>query len=275
MMDVRNKVLATDTEDRPPDHIKIHLDQVQKSFATEDGHRLDVLKGVEADIQDKEFVAIIGPSGCGKSTLLNIIAGLQLPTGGRVLVDGEEVTGPSRERGMVFQQDAILLWRKVLGNVEYGLELRGVNKKQRRDIAMEYIRLVGLERFTHFFPKELSGGMRKRVQIAAVFANSPEVLLMDEPFGSLDYPTKISLQEEVLKIWARDKKTTVFVTHDVEEALFLADRIFVLRSGHLERIVTVPFDRPRQAHIRAIPEFRDLLVELWGYLADPSTGDAG
>ena len=203
------------------------------------------------------------------------MAGFTVVLPRRVLVDGQIVSGPSRERGMVFQQDAILLWRKVLGNVEYGLELRGVDKKERREIAMEYIRLVGLERFAHFFPKELSGGMRKRVQIAAIFANSPEVLLMDEPFGSLDYPTKISLQEEVLKIWARDKKTTLFVTHDVEEALFLADRIFVLRSGQLERIVRVPFPRPRQTSIRAVPEFRDLLVELWDYLADRPVGDSG
>ncbi|MEA2515216.1 MAG: sulfonate transport system ATP-binding protein [Thermomicrobiales bacterium] len=248
--------------------VKIELADVRKTFTTEGHGTLDVLKGVTAEILDKEFVALIGPSGCGKSTLLNIVAGLLAPTSGRVLLDGQEVRGPGAERGMVFQQDAILMWRKVLGNVEYGLELRGVPKEERRRIAMEYIRLVGLEQFTDFFPKELSGGMRKRCQIAAVFANNPEVLLMDEPFGSLDYPTKVTLQEEVLKIWAREQKTTLFVTHDVEEALFLADRVFVVQQGRIATIVPVPFARPRQAGIRALPEFRDLLVELWAYLSE-------
>jgi NitT/TauT family transport system ATP-binding protein len=252
---------------RQADAVKIRLDEVGKTFTTEGGGSLDVLRGITADVRDKEFVALIGPSGCGKSTLLNIVAGLLTPTSGRVLLDGQEVHGPSRERGMVFQQDAILMWRKVLGNVEYGLELRGVAKVERRRIAMDYVRLVGLERFVDFFPKELSGGMRKRVQVAAVFANSPEVLLMDEPFGSLDYPTKVALQEEVLKIWARDQKTTLFVTHDVEEALFLADRIFVIQHGRIDTIVTVPFPRPRTTDIRALPEFRDLLIQLWGYLS--------
>jgi NitT/TauT family transport system ATP-binding protein len=202
--------------------------------------------------------------------LLNIIAGLLPPTSGRILLDGEEVRGPGRERGMVFQQDAILMWRKVLGNVEYGLELRGVPKEERRRAAMDYVRLVGLEPFADFFPKELSGGMRKRVQIAAVFANNPEVLLMDEPFGSLDYPTKVSLQEEVLKIWAAERKTTLFVTHDVEEALFLADRIFVMQNGRVDTVVSVPFPRPRLTEVRGQAEFRDLLVELWGFLTEPS-----
>jgi len=143
-----------------------------------------------------------------------------------------------------------------------------VPKAERRRTALHYIQIVGLEKFMDFFPKELSGGMRKRCQLAAVFANNPDVLLMDEPFGSLDYPTKLSLQEEVLKIWAREQKTTLFVTHDVEEALFLADRVFVVQQGKIETIVRVPFPRPRQTEIRALPEFRDLLVQLWVYLTN-------
>jgi NitT/TauT family transport system ATP-binding protein len=248
--------------------IKIQLVDVRKTYRTEGGGTLEVLKGISAGILDKEFVCLIGPSGCGKSTLLNIVAGLLQPTGGRVLLDGKEVRGPGRERGMVFQQDAIPMWRKVLSNVEYGLELRGVPKEERRRTALHYIQMVGLEQFVDFFPKELSGGMRKRCQLAAVFANNPDVLLMDEPFGSLDYPTKLSLQEEVLNIWAREQKTTLFVTHDVEEALFLADRVFVVQQGRIETIVSVPFLRPRRTEIRALPEFRDLLVQLWSYLTE-------
>ena len=249
---------------------KIVFENVCKTFQTQGGAKLEVLRGISGGILDKEFVVLTGPSGCGKTTLLNIVAGLLEPTVGRVLLDGREVTGPGRERGMVFQQDAILMWRKVLANVEYGLELRNVAIQERKRIAMEHLAMVGLERFSNFFPKELSGGMKKRVQIAAVFANNPEVLLMDEPFGSLDYPTKVSLQEALLKIWTAEQKTTIFVTHDVEESIFLADRIFVIQKGKIDQVIKVPFDRPRTHEIRAYPEFRDLLAQLWQHLADRS-----
>ena len=243
---------------------KIALKSVRKIFETEDGGQLEVLRGISANILDKEFVVLIGLSGGGKTTLLNIIAGLLEPTDGQVLMDGRKVTGPGRERGMVFQQDAILMWRKVLGNIEYGLETRGVPKAERCRIALEHMALVGLDpKFASFFPKELSGGMKKRVQIAAVFANDPEVLLLDEPFGSLDYPTKVALQQQLLHIWEREKKTAIFVTHDVEEALFLADRVFVLRNGLFETIVDVPFQRPRPADLRGRPEFREMFDRLW------------
>ena len=222
----------------------IALQNLQKSFATPDGGQLQVLRGIDAEIEDEEFVVLIGASGCGKSTLLNIVAGLDEPTTGAVLLDGRSVTGPGRDRGMVVQHDAILMWRSVLRNVEYGLELRGLPKAERRRIAEDHLRLVGLERFADFFPKDLSGGMRKRVQIAAVFANSPEVLLMDEPFGSLDYVTKVTLQQKLLRIWTQQRKTTLFVTHDIEEPTFLADRIFVLRAGLIESVIQVPFERP-------------------------------
>ncbi len=244
--------------------VKIALEGVRKTFETEDGGQLEVLSGISADILDKEFVVLIGLSGGGKTTLLNIIAGLLEPTDGQVLMDGKKITGPGRERGMVFQQDAILMWRKVLGNIEYGLETRGVPKAERRRIGLEHMALVGLDpKFASFFPKELSGGMKKRVQIAAVFANDPEVLLLDEPFGSLDYPTKVALQEQLLHIWDREKKTAIFVTHDVEEALFLADRVFVLKNGLFETIVDVPFQRPRPADLRGRPEFREMFDRLW------------
>ena len=245
----------------------IVLRNIEKDFATPDGGQLQVLRGIDAEIEDEEFVVLIGASGCGKSTLLNIVAGLTEPTAGGVLLDGKSVTGPGRDRGMVFQQDAILMWRSVRRNVEYGLELRGVSKSERREIVDEHLRLVGLERFADFFPKDLSGGMRKRVQIAAVFANNPEVLLMDEPFGSLDYVTKVTLQQELLRIWTQERKTTLFVTHDIEEATFLADRIFVLRSGLIENVIDVPFGRPRTVEMRTDPKFREILAELWKELA--------
>ncbi len=245
---------------------KIRLVGLTKAYQTEQGETLEVLRGVEGEIYDQEFVSLIGPSGCGKTTLLNLIAGLIPPTGGRILLDDKPVTGPGRDRGVVFQQDAILPWRTVIRNVEYGLELRGEEPAKRRQAALSVIRVVGLENFADFYPKELSGGMKKRVALAAVFANNPEVLLMDEPFGSLDYPTKLALQRELLAIWEREKKTTVFVTHDLEEALFLSDRVIALAQGVIESIVEIPFARPRTDELRVSTEFQEMKKLLWKYL---------
>lgn len=245
---------------------KIRLEGVTKAYHTEQGEALEVLRGVEGDIYDQEFVSLIGPSGCGKTTLLNLIAGLLLPTGGRILMDGKPVMGPGRDRGVVFQQDAILPWRTVLRNVEYGLELRGEDPTKRREVALNFLQVVGLVKFADFYPKELSGGMKKRVALAAVFANNPEVLLMDEPFGSLDYPTKLALQRELLAIWERERKTTVFVTHDLEEALFLSDRVIALTQGVIESVVKIPFPRPRTDELRVSPEFQEMKKLLWKYL---------
>ena len=248
------------------ERVKIRIEGLSKTFLTEQGRRLDVLRGVTAEIYAHEFVALIGPSGSGKTTLLNLVAGLTLPSAGQIFVDDRAVLGPGRERGVVFQQDAILPWRSVIRNVEYGLELRGESRATRRQVAERFLRVVGLERFSDFYPKELSGGMKKRVALAAVFANSPEVLLMDEPFGSLDYPTKLTLQRELLRIWEGERKTTLFVTHDLEEALFLADRVFALNEGTIESIVDVPFPRPRLDELRVAPEFQDMKRKLWKYL---------
>ena len=243
--------------------IKILLDNISHYYITEDKERVEALSSITASITDGEFVSIIGPSGCGKTTILNILAGLVVPSSGKILLDNKEVIGPGSDRGMVFQQDAILLWRKVLANVEYGLELKGYPKEERKKIALKYLTLVGLEKFKDLYPKELSGGMRKRVQIAAVFANDPDVLLMDEPFGPLDYPTKCSLQNEILKMWTEFKKTVVFVTHDVEEALFLSDRIFVIIDGRLVDIIKAPFPRPRRNELRINKNFSELKMELF------------
>jgi NitT/TauT family transport system ATP-binding protein len=241
--------------------IKIH--DIRKVHVTEGGSEIVALAGVSLDVADNEFVAVIGPSGCGKTTLLNQIAGLSEPTSGQILVDGTPVHGPGRDRGVVFQADAIFLWRTVRKNVEYGLEVQRLSRDQRTQLADEYLRLVGLDRFADLYPKELSGGMKKRCQIATVLANNPGVLLMDEPYGALDYPTKCLLQEELLRILEREPKTTVFVTHDIEEALFLADRIVVMGHGSIERIVTVPFSRPRSNDLRITPAFTALKSELW------------
>lgn len=246
---------------------KIKADRLDKVYLTEKGEPVPVLNKLQVEIFENEFVSIIGPSGCGKTTFLNIVAGLVPPSGGSVLVDGHAVNGPGRERGVVFQQDAIFMWRKVADNVKYGLEIRGVARKERDEIAGQYLRLVGLEAFADFYPKELSGGMKKKVQIATVLANNPAVLLMDEPFGSLDYLTKVSLQQELLKIWMAETKTVLFITHDVEEAIFLSDRVLVMNKGKLERSFPVPFERPRPNEIRASQSFHELKTELWSYLA--------
>ncbi len=248
---------------------KLQLDNVSKVFTTESGRQVEVFRDLNMVVYRNEFVSIVGPSGCGKTTLLSLTAGLIPVTTGRVLMDGQEVRKPGRDRGVMFQQDAILPWRTVLENVEYGLELRGVPKAERRRIAREYLNLVNLEKYADFYPKELSGGMKKRAQIAAVFANDPEVLLMDEPFGSLDYPTKCTLQKELLRIWERDRKTTVFITHDLEEAVFLSDRVFALLDGQIRSVIQLPLSRPREDPIRLSPEFQRIKADLWRFLDVP------
>jgi NitT/TauT family transport system ATP-binding protein len=242
---------------------KISVQNLNLQYRLQAGRTLDVLRSVSFDVEAKQFICLVGPSGSGKTTLLNVIAGLLAPTSGQVLVDGTSVRGPGRERGLVFQQDAIFMWRTVIRNIEYGLELRRIPANRRRETANNYLKLVGLEGFGDLYPKELSGGMKKRVAIAMVFANEPECLLMDEPFGQLDYPTKVTLQKELLRIWEQERRTTVFVTHDLEEAIFLADRILVLQDGAVVRTVDVPFSRPREDSVRAEPEFQRLKMGLW------------
>lgn len=206
---------------------------------------------------------MIGPSGCGKTTLLSIIAGLTPPTQGRALVDGVEVKGPGRERGVVFQEDAVFPWLTVMENVEYGLKIRGVPNTERKKVAQHHINLVGLKGFENFYPKELSGGMKKRTDLARVMANNPEILLFDEPFGSLDYVTKMRLQEELLNIWEKDKKTALFVTHDLEEAIYLADRVMVMRSGIICSSIEPEFERPRSQEIKTSSKFQEIRRKLW------------
>lgn len=247
--------------------IKIKVRNLYKIFKTDNGD-LSVLEGLNLDVYNKEFVSIVGPSGCGKTTFLSIIAGLETVTSGAVYLDGKEITGPSWERGVIFQEDSILPWRTVKKNIQYGLELRGVSKQIMDERTERFLKLVKLSNFTKFYPKELSGGMKKRVAIASVFANNPSVLLMDEPFGGLDYPTKVKLQEATLDIWEKEKKVTLFVTHDIEEAIFLSERVIILVKGNIIDIIDVPFKRPRKYDIRTCIEMQKLKKKLWSYIEE-------
>jgi len=211
-----------------------------------------------------EFVALLGPSGCGKTTVLNAVAGFVEPTAGRVLVDGELVTRPGADRGVVFQQHSLFPWKTVLGNVEFGLKMRGVRKAERTSQAHAYLSLVGLTGFESAYPGELSGGMQQRVGIARVLVNRPRVMLMDEPFGALDAQTRLVMQELLLSVWCEVRTTILFVTHDIDEALFLADRVVVMtaRPGQIRDLVAVKLARPRAATVIATPEFMELKARI-------------
>jgi len=219
-----------------------------------------------------EFVALLGPSGCGKTTVLNAVAGFVPPTAGRVVVDGELVTRPGADRGMVFQQHSLFPWKTVLGNVEFGLKMRGVAKAERTSQACAYLSLVGLTGFEHAYPWELSGGMQQRVGIARVLVNRPHVMLMDEPFGALDAQTRLTMQELLLGVWREVRTTVLFVTHDIDEALFLADRVAVMsaRPGQIRDLVTVKLARPRAAEVIATPEFMALKARVLALVREES-----
>lgn len=226
---------------------KIVCEDVAKVFPMRSGGELRVLDGVSFEVEENEFVVLLGPGRCGKTTLLNIVAGLEPPTEGRVFLDGQEVRGPHPDRGMVFQNIALFPWKTVLGNVEFGPRLRGESKKTRRERALYYIKLVGLEGFENHYPHQLSGGMKQRVGIARAYCNNPEVLLMDEPFGHLDAQTRYLMEEEVLRIWEEDRRTVIFVTNNIEEAVYLADRVVVLSAcpASIKAEYTIDMARPR------------------------------
>jgi NitT/TauT family transport system ATP-binding protein len=247
---------------------------VNKSFPRhQGGGELRVLSDVSFSLDAGTFICLVGPSGCGKSTLLRIIDGLIPPDSGEVLIGGEKVREPSLDRGFVFQQFNLLPWRTVLGNVEFGLENLGVKKQERRRRAQEVIKLVDLEGFETYYPSQLSGGMQQRVGLARAIAVEPTILLMDEPFGSVDDQTRMLLQDELLKIWEQAQKTVIFVTHDIEEALYLGDKIVVMRArpSRITRILEVPFGRPRTDEIRGTPEMGHLKQEIWEELKSGAT----
>jgi NitT/TauT family transport system ATP-binding protein len=229
----------------------------------------EALSSVGLQIQDNEFVALLGPVGCGKTTLLRIFAGFLEPTTGSVRCDGAPVRGPSPQRGYVLQEDAIFPWMTVRDNVEFGLEARGVPPAARGAVSRELIELIGLSRFQDAYPKELSAGMSKMVEVARVLATDPAILLLDEPFGSLDAQTRARMQDELARLWERRRKTVVFVTHDAEEALYLADRIVVLspRPGKVKADFRVDLARPRSLEARFSPAFSELRRRIWESLS--------
>ncbi|MDO9618719.1 MAG: ABC transporter ATP-binding protein [Pseudomonas sp.] len=217
----------------------------------------DAVQNLDFSVEPGEFVCILGPSGCGKSTLLGALAGHLQISAGALRVDGQVVAGPSPERGMVFQHHTLLPWRSVLDNVAFGLKMQGLGKAERRYQAGEFLRLVGLQEFALRWPNQLSGGMQQRAEIARVLINRPRLLLMDEPFGALDAQTRARMQELLLDIWTRIRTTVVFVTHDIDEALFLADRVLVMspRPGRFIEDLRLDFSRPRHASLLTSPEF--------------------
>ncbi|MEU6412953.1 ABC transporter ATP-binding protein [Microbispora sp. NPDC046933] len=243
---------------------KISVRDVEKVFPV-GKEPFVALGGVSLDIADNEFVTVVGPSGCGKSTLLNILAGLEQPTGGTALVDGKPVTGPGPERGVIFQQYALFPWLTVRENVEFGMRTAKVPKQERRERAEHFIRLVGLEQFADALPKTLSGGMKQRCAIARAYAVNPSILLMDEPFGALDALTRVRLQEQLLDTWSKERRTVMFITHDVDEAVFLANRVVVMaaRPGRIAEIIDVDLPYPRDEDMRLSPEFGALRNRVW------------
>jgi NitT/TauT family transport system ATP-binding protein len=243
----------------------IRIEGLSKWFEPARRQRHLALAEISLDIADGEFVAILGPSGCGKSTLLYVVGGFVPPSTGRILVDGKAVTGPGPERGPVFQEFALFPWKTVLGNVMYGLLQQGVAKQLAEHKARALISLVHLTGYENFYPKELSGGMKQRVAIARTLAYGPKILLMDEPFGALDAHTRTGLQRELIEIWERDRKTVLFVTHSVEEAVFLSDRVIVLTSspGRIRASIAIDLPRPRQrAELLLEPRLQTLVVEI-------------
>ncbi len=243
---------------------KIAIRDVVRTYPLQ-GKAFVALDGVSLDVADNEFVTIVGPSGCGKSTLLNIVAGLDHPTGGQALVGGRAVTGPGPDRGVIFQQFALFPWLTVRKNVEFGLRTAGVPKAERRRRAEHFIDMVGLTQFADALPKTLSGGMKQRCAIARAYAVDPSILLMDEPFGALDALTRVRLQEQLLDTWSREKRTVMFVTHDVDEAVFLANRVVVMAAnpGRIVEVIDVDLPFPRTEEVRLGPDFGRLRNRVW------------
>jgi NitT/TauT family transport system ATP-binding protein len=249
----------------------LSLNDVSRTFASDGTETIDALSHVSLSVNDKEFICILGLSGCGKTTLLRIVAGLESATSGSITVDGVPVTHPSPKMAMIFQEYSLYPWRTVEENVALGLELRGVKKPDRVAAVEKYLDLVGLAGFGKRQPHELSGGMRQRVAVARALAIEPSILLMDEPFGALDAQTRNRMQHELLRIWEKTKKTILFVTHSVDEAVFLADRVVVLthRPGTIKEIVTIPSARPRDRTGEEFGQIRRHLLDMIREETDP------
>jgi NitT/TauT family transport system ATP-binding protein len=248
--------------------LKLAIAGLDKSFGD-----LQVLRGINLAVERGEFIALVGPSGCGKTTFLRIIAGLEAASSGQVLLDGRAVRAPGSDRGFVFQSDSLLPWRTVFANAIIGREIAGQVGPAERARTMELLKLVGLEGFEHYHPRQLSGGMRQRVNLARALAIDPQILLMDEPFSSLDAQTREIMQTELMRIWEDGRKTVLFVTHQIEEAIYLSDRVMVMtkRPGRAKKLFTIPLPRPRDYEMRVTPEFNELKLKIWNELKDEIT----
>jgi len=250
----------------------IALKDVQISFKLADGGRFDAVAESNLEVAENEFVAIVGPTGCGKSTLLNAVAGLLVPAGGTVEINGQQLQGLNRKAGYLFQQDALMPWKTVLDNVSIGLEIAGTPKARAREQAREWLGRVGLASFGDRYPHMLSGGQRKRVSLAQVLIRNPKYLLMDEPFGPLDAQTRVIMGDLLLDLWSQDKKAVMFVTHDLEEAIALADRVVIMTAGPRARIMAeykIPLSRPREiSEIRLDHQFHEIHREIWSALKE-------
>ncbi|MDD0809288.1 ABC transporter ATP-binding protein [Curvibacter sp. RS43] len=243
---------------------QLSIQGVSRTFESNRGQKTQALLPVDFEVRDNDFVTILGPSGCGKSTLLRIVAGLDQPTSGRVLLDGQPVQGPGADRGMVFQSYTLFPWLSIEQNVRFGLRERGMSEAQQKERSDFFIARVGLRGFEQHFPKQLSGGMQQRTAIARALANDPKILLLDEPFGALDNQTRVLMQELLLGIWEASRKTVLFVTHDIDEAIFMANRVavFSARPGRIKTELAVDLPHPRHYTIKTSPEFMDLKARL-------------
>ena len=249
--------------------VKLEARNISQHF-TRRGHEIEALRDVSVQVEASRFVSIVGASGCGKTTLLRIVDGLITPTRGEILVNGQPVVGPGTDRAFVFQQDALFPWRTVMDNVIFGLEVQGKNKRQSTERAQDFIQLVGLSGFEHHFPHELSGGMRQRANLARALTVDPDVLLMDEPFAALDAQTREIMQSELLRIWRSNRKTVLFITHQIDEAVYLSDKVVVMtaRPGRVKAIVDVDIPRPRDLHVKRTPHFLEIVDEIWGMIEE-------
>ncbi|WP_196602977.1 ABC transporter ATP-binding protein [Pectinatus frisingensis] len=275
MADFSNNAPANDEIDKI---IAVNINRIYK-VKEKDSNELaefQALKNVNVTIKKEEFLVIVGPSGCGKSTFLDMIAGLAHPTSGEIYMDGKLITGPALDRGIVLQGYALFPWRTIRKNIEFGLEIKNIPKKERTEIGQRFIDLVNLNGFEDRYPHELSGGMKQRVAIARALAYDPEVLLMDEPFAAVDAQTREALQEELLRIWEKTKKTIIFVTHSIDEAIFLSDRVVVMSAnpGTVREVINVDLPRPRDG-IRASIEFGRLRQRIWELLQNGQQNTAG
>ena len=256
---------------------KLVIDNVALRFEPKRGPPVTALDNISLEVSENEFSVIVGPSGCGKTSLLRLVAGLIKPTEGAIFLDDAQVTGPGKDRGMVFQSYTLFPWLTVQDNVEFGPRIAGLAPEERRDISRRFLAQVGLTGFERAYPKHLSGGMMQRVALARALANDPEILLMDEPFGALDSQTRALMQEMLLEIWQRSSKTVLFITHDIDESILLGDRVYVMtaRPGRIKEMVEIDIPRPRTVDVLTSPEFMSIKRRIMHSIHEEATKALG